>query len=148
VKTFRFSLQRVLEWRTVQLRAEEEKLAALMQRLDKIIQNINGLTAAEQKSEEGVLSRPEMQGGELQALAAFRARIQKHRSFLESEKQACEKQVAAQRAQMLKARKELLVLEKLKDKRHKAWVYLSNRELEELAADSFISKLVRSEGEA
>jgi len=31
MKTFRFPLQRVLEWRALQLRVEEEKLAALQQ---------------------------------------------------------------------------------------------------------------------
>ena len=148
MKAFRFSLQRVLEWRTVQLRAEEEKLAAITNRLDTVVHNINGLSAAELKTEQGVLSRTSVAGAELQALTAFRDRVRKHKVLLEREKLQCEKLMATQRTRLLKARQDLMVLEKLKDKRHKAWVYLNERELEALAADSFISKLVRAEGEA
>jgi len=130
------------------MRAEEEKLAALSQHMGAVVHKINSLTAAEVKTEQGVLNLPAVPGAELQALTAFRARIRKHQALLETEKQQCERQIVAQRAQLLKARKDLRVLEKLKEKRHKTWVYLNDRELESLAADSFFSKLARPESEA
>jgi flagellar biosynthesis chaperone FliJ len=53
----------------------------------------------------------------------------------------------AQRARLLQARKNYRMLEKLKERRHEAWSYEMNRELENTAADSHISKLVRSRSE-
>ncbi len=145
---FRFPLERVLDWRKLQLHAEEEKLAAHQQRLDTVNHRIHALGAAELKSEWGLRKLTSVEGSELQTVAAFQARARKIREALELEKQQCEKQVAAQRTRLLKARKDFRILEKLKERRQEAWVYLSDRELESIAADSFNSKLARERSEA
>jgi flagellar export protein FliJ len=144
VKTFRFPLERVLDWRHLQMRAEEEKLAAMQHRLNLINQGINTLVSAESKSEWGVLKMPSFTGSDLQALAAFQDRVRKQRIALEIERAQFEKQIAAQRARLLKARKDFRILEKLKEKRKKAWTYLSDREVESAAAEAHISRLVQS----
>jgi flagellar export protein FliJ len=146
--SFRFPLERVLDWRKLQLRAEEEKLAAVQQRLDAVTHRINALGAAELKSEWGLRKLTSMEGSELQTVAAFQARARKIREALEIEKQQCEKLVVAQRTRLLKARKDFRILEKLKERRHEAWTYLSEREIESIAADSFNSKLARARDEA
>lgn len=145
--TFRFPLERVLEWRKLQMRAEEEKLAALQHRLGLINQRINVLSAAEMKSESGLRKLPTVSGAELHTVAAFQTRVKKHRAALDLELKQCQKLVEAQRARLLQARKNYRVLEKLKERRHEAWSYEMNRELENAAADSHISKLVRSRSE-
>ena len=147
MKTFRFPLQRVLEWRGLQMRTEEEKLAGLLRRLDTLSQKINALTASELKSESEVLKLSSVTGSDLQALTAFRARVKKERDALEIERAQCAKQIALQRTRLLKARKDFRILEKLKDRQKKAWVILSDRELESVAADAHFSKLVHSGSE-
>ncbi len=57
-----------------------------------------------------------------------------------------DKEIAEQRKQLLKARKDFRVLEKLKEKRFKGWVYLSDREIEDNAAEAYISRWSQSEG--
>jgi flagellar export protein FliJ len=141
---FRFPLERVLEWRKLQLHAEEEKLAALQQRLDLVIHRINAVTSAELKSEWGLRRLTSVGGSELQTVAAFQARARKMCEALEIEKQQCEKQVAAQRTRLLKARKDFRILEKLKERRHQTWLYLSDREVESIAADAHNSKMFRA----
>jgi hypothetical protein len=45
MKTFRFPLQRVLEWRSLQQRVEEEKLAGLQQQHTSLLQDSEQLSA-------------------------------------------------------------------------------------------------------
>jgi flagellar export protein FliJ len=141
---FRFPLERVLDWRKLQMRAEEEKLAVAQHKLETVNQRMTMLDAAELKSERGLRELPSIEGSELQTVAAFQARVRKMHDALEVEKQQCEKQIAAQRTRLLKARKDLRILEKLKERRHEAWAYLSEREIESIAADSYNSKLARA----
>jgi len=51
MKTFRFPLQRVLEWRALQLRVEEEKLAGLQQQLTSLLQLQDKLAAERNRSQ-------------------------------------------------------------------------------------------------
>jgi flagellar export protein FliJ len=146
--SFRFPLDRVLDWRKLQMRAEEEKLAAAQQKLDTVTQRLTALAAAELKSEMGLRKLPSVNGSELQTVAAFQARVRKMNHALELERLQCEKLVAAQRTRLLKARKDFRILEKLRERRHEAWVYLSDREIESIAADSYNSKLARAKSDA
>ena len=81
--TFRFPLERVLDWRKLQMRAEEEKLAALQHRLDTgEPAHQRALGAAELKSESGLRKLTSVAGSELQTVAAFQTRVKKHRAAL------------------------------------------------------------------
>jgi hypothetical protein len=44
---------------------------------------------------------------------------------------------------LLKARRDVRVLEKLKENRLREWTYLSDRETENIAAESFLAKWAR-----
>ncbi len=145
MKSFRFPLERVLDWRELQMRAEEEKLATLQRHLEMLTQRANALTAAELKSKLSVLKTTLMQGSEVHSLTAFQAQVEKERAALAVETVQCERRVAVQRARLLKAQKDLRVLEKLRERRLVDWTYSYNREVENAAADAHISKLVRGE---
>jgi flagellar protein FliJ len=144
---FRFSLERVLEWRRLQLRAEEEKLAALQHRLQQADQRIASLLAAQQKSEWSYRKLPAIAGSDLQSLAPFQSRVNRQRAALEEERRKIEALVEAQRLRVQKAAQESRVLEKLKERRYQAWAYEADREIENAAADAYIAKIVRSRSE-
>jgi flagellar export protein FliJ len=144
MKSFRFPLQRVLDWRGLQLRTEEEKLAGLQQKLTSLIHREKALAAAQSKSESEVLGSPSILGADLRALAGFQVRIKSERVALEASRAQCHTQIAEQRKRLLKARKDFRVLEQLKEKRHKSWAYLGDREVEETAAESYISNWLRA----
>jgi flagellar export protein FliJ len=145
VKTFRFPLQRVLDWRALQMRTEEEKLSGLQQTLAALVHRETALLAEQLKSEMELLGQPSIDGSDLQALASYQLRIQHERDALRANRVRCESQIAEQRTRLLKARKDCRVLEKLKDKRWRTWTYLSDREVEHTAAENYISKWVREE---
>ncbi|HEY1757513.1 MAG TPA: hypothetical protein VGG72_19225 [Bryobacteraceae bacterium] len=147
MKAFRFPLQRALDWRTVQLRAEEEKLAILQRKLAALIHREKAVMAAQSRSESTVLGRPSMAGSDLRVLSGFQVRAKSERTTLQSSRTQCGVQIAEQLKRLLKARQDCRVLEQLKEKRHKAWVYLGEREVEDTAAESYISNWLRSNAE-
>jgi flagellar export protein FliJ len=144
VKTFQFPLQRVFDWRALQMRAEEEKLSAMQHRLGALVHRENALTAAELKSSLGLLKLSSIGGGDLQALAAFQLRMKNERGSLKAARLQLEKQVAEQRTRLLKARRDFRVLEKLREKRWKEWQYLADREIEDVAAEAYLAKWARA----
>jgi flagellar export protein FliJ len=148
MKSFRFPLQRVLDWRGMLMRVEEEKLAGLQYKLASLIKQEQELMAEQARSAGCLLGSTLISGSDILALAAFQARIQRGIASLKASQAQCQVQMAEQRKQVLKARKDCRVLEKLKEKRLKAWTYLSDREVEDTASENYISQWVRSSLEA
>src|SRR5580698_9813502 len=147
MKAFRFPLQRVLDWRGLQLRAEEERLGGLQQKLASLAHQEKALTAAQARSEAAVLGLEAIPGSELQALSGFRLRIRSERATLAAARAQCEAHIAEQRKRLLKARKECRILEQLKEKRHQEWSHASDREIEETAAESYLAGWLRANAE-
>jgi flagellar export protein FliJ len=143
VTQFRFSLERVLELRRLQLQAEEEKVARLQQQLEGIDQRTSAIASTELKSEWALRKMPAVAAPDLHTLSDFQARVRKVQAALAVEKQRVTKEIQAQRARLLNARREFRVIEKLKERRFKVWQYQADREIEGLAADAHNSKLIR-----
>jgi flagellar export protein FliJ len=143
MRSFRFPLQRVLDWRSLQLRTEEERLAGLQQKLAALIHQENALNVAESKCQAALLGLTTIQGSELRAMTGFKQRIAGERETLKSNRGKCEVQIAEQRTRLLKARKDCRVLEKLKEERKKEWKYQGDREVEDTAAESYIANWLR-----
>jgi flagellar export protein FliJ len=145
MKSFQFPLQRVLDWRVVRMRAEEERLASLQRKLAALHHRETTLIAAELKAETGLLRLPAIDGSDLRALAAFQLRLRRERVALKAERAQCEAHIAEQRQRLLNARRDCRALEKLKDKRKRIWASLLDREIEETAAEAFLSQWARTE---
>jgi len=148
MKAFRFPLQRVLEYRELQMRTEEEKLSTVQNQLEEVLHRENALTAAQLNAEMSLLGRPLVEATEFRALSAFQLRIRSEKISLLAARANLETQIAEQRKRLLKVRKDCKILENLKDRRKKAWTYLSDREIENTAAESYISNWARSNAES
>jgi flagellar export protein FliJ len=148
MKAFQFPLQRVLEWRELQMRTEEEKLSTIQNKLAQVLHRENALTAAQLNAEMKVLGKPLVEASEFRALAAFQLRIRGEKVSLVAARKNLEVQIAEQRKRLLKARKDCKILENLKERRKKTWTYLNDRELENTAAESFISNWARTNAES
>ena len=140
---FQFPLQRVMEWRALQVRSEEEKLTGMQQQHEALVLREKALTAAELNSEMGLLKMPTIDGNDLQALSQFQARIHTERRNLQVRRKHFEAQIVEQRKHLLKARRDHRVLEKLKETRWRTWTYLNDREIETIAAEAYMSKWIR-----
>jgi flagellar FliJ protein len=145
MKTFRFPLQRVLEWRALQLRVEEEKLAALQQQLASMLELREKLSAERNRSQSHLFASGTAAGSDLQSWALYQARLVKQQELLKTQLLQCEKLTFEQRQKLLKARTDHRVLERLKERRWRQWVYLNDREQEDTAAEVYLSKWSRED---
>ena len=145
MKTFRFPLQRVLEWRALQQRVEEEKLAGLQQQLTSLLQLRKQLSSERNRSQSQLFSSGTAAGSDLQSWALYQARLVKQQELVKTQLGQCEKLILEQRQRLLKARTDHRVLERLKERRWRQWVYLNDRELEDTAAEVYLSKWSRED---
>jgi len=148
MKTFRFPLQRVLEWRALQLRVEEEKLSGLQQQLTSLLQLREQLSSERNRSQSQLFSSGTAAGSDLQSWALYQARLVKQQELVKTQLVQCEKLILEQRQRLLKARTDHRVLERLKERRWRQWVYLNDRELEDTAAEVYLSKWSRDDSES
>lgn len=148
MKTFRFPLQRVLEWRALQQRVEEEKLAGLQQQLTSLLQLRKQLSSERNRSQSQLFSSGTAAGSDLQSWALYQARLVKQQELVKTQLGQCEKLILEQRQRLLKARTDHRVLERLKERRWRQWVYLNDRELEDTAAEVYLSKWSRDDSES
>lgn len=148
MNAFRFRLDRVLEWRRKQLDAEEEKVRLRAAAVDAVDRERAELEAASISAEIEVRRRDGVTGADLAALDHFRrhARAEEHR--LESRRAECARELAAQQAAMLEARRRCRLLERLKERRWSEWKAASDRELDQAAAESYLARWGRDEGGA
>ena len=147
MKAFRFPLQRVLEWRALQLRVEEEKLASLQQQMASLTQMQEKLTAARNRSETHLFASGTAAGSDLQSWALYQARLARQQDAIKKQIAQCNQFITEQRQRLLKARTDHRVLEKLKERRWRQWVYLNDRELEDTAAEVYLARWGREDSE-
>jgi|SRR5580704_12727470 hypothetical protein len=147
MKAFRFKLQKVLEWREMQLQIAQEKLEQLQRQLDFLIQQEERIRAFYAEAQGKMLASPVLTGSELQAMAGLKQRTQQQLSKVRVRRSECAALVADQRGRTLRARQDHLVLEKLRERRQKEWVYLSERELDSTAAELYLATWTRDAGD-
>jgi|SRR5579871_652960 len=138
--TFRFRLQRVLDWQERVCRLEEEKLGQRLSELAAVEAHIARLTAGTAAIEQGFVQSSEITPSGLWALGAFRKTAVIEREKLvrnQAERQAA---VAAQRERLLAEKQRLQVLEKLRERAWSAHLRENNRQLEALASESYLAK--------
>ncbi len=137
---FTFRLQKVLDWRRAQLGMEEIKFRQQATEIAAIdrqrIELADSLAAAEAQIRH-ISGAP---GHDLAALGNYRLYVQAKDKALAAQLSECEKRLVEQRNAMLAARRRCRLLERLKERRQAEWEAARNRELEELASDSFLAQ--------
>lgn len=147
MKAFRFSLEKILEWRKTQLRTAEERLSQLQAQLEALKQQEQAIQAAYHQAHTRLLAAPQVTGLDFQAYSASQARALKEQAILRSEIGRVTSLVDDQRERLVKARRDHKILERLREQRQRQWQYLFDREIENDAAESYLSNWIRAEAE-
>jgi flagellar biosynthesis chaperone FliJ len=140
---FRFSLQRVLDWRRAQLEREQiafEREASALAELDRALAEleVSGI-----RTELQVRAWSPIAGADLAALGRFRASIQKKEEAIGALRADRRKKLASQQAAVLEARRRFRLLERLKERREAEWRRAAEREIENVASESFLARWKR-----
>ena len=140
MRAFEFPLRQALQWRRTQLELEENKLRQLAGTLEEMALAAIRLDLVKGRAEVAVRQSAVVEAGDLWALAAYRQRLIAELQALAQRRMACEQQVAAQRQKVLEAQRQCRLLEKLEQRRHAEWRREADREMESLAAESFLAR--------
>ena len=141
--TFRFPLQKALDWRQSQLELAEARLqqqAAALAALDRARAAVD---AEGMRTEVQVREWRPLAGADLAALGSFRLRMQSREKTIAAQRVDCDRELAARKTEMLEARRRCRLLERLKDRRLAEWQAAADRELEAVASESFLAQWAR-----
>jgi hypothetical protein len=139
MKAFEFRLRRALDLRKTQLELEENTLRQLAGKLDELALAAVKLDLVKGRAEVAVRQAAVVEAADLWALSAYRQRIMAELRELALRREAAERQVAGQRQKVLEAQRRVRLLEKLEQRRHAEWSREADREMESLAAESFLT---------
>jgi hypothetical protein len=141
---FQFRLQRVLDFRRTQFQIAE----AACQRAGIQLHGIQAQQAALQsrkfETRKAIASLPEATGRELAPLPAWYRWTETERKRLTVLENAAAQDLQKRRQALVEAQRKVRLLEKLHDRRQAEWQCEFDHEIEELAADAFNSRFLRS----
>lgn len=143
MKSFRFPLERVREWRAGQVEIEENHLRRLMVERSELIARRDWITEDCRGREVALVRASSVDGAALGALESYRRWAKVQTAMLTSQISEVDTRVAAQRARLAEAQRNCKLLEKLKDRAHRQWQKAADAKLETLAGEAFLAKWQR-----
>jgi hypothetical protein len=99
------------------------------------------LEAQRNEAERDVTRRSDLRGEDLLALASFKEYLSRRESILSRQKTELATKIATQRTEVVEAERNVKLLGRLKDRKLQEWKSASDRELDDLAADSHLARL-------
>ncbi len=140
MKTFRFPLQRVLDWRTTQLEIEQaryQKCAAAVAALDHARAE---LEASAIQAEVQVREWRPVAGADLVALDSFQNAVRAKERSIAIRRVEAAKAAEAQMTVMLEAQRRCRLLERLKDQRLADWRIEEEKDLEAVGTEAYLAR--------
>ena len=143
MKSFKFPLEKVLELRRTQLGLEEAKHKREVAAVAAIDKRRAEVEAAGVKAEIEVRLWNPIQSSDLVALGNYRLKVKAEESALAKHRFDAAQKLAAQQKLMLEARRRCKLLERLRERRLEEWTAERDKEIDEIAAESFLSRWSR-----
>jgi flagellar biosynthesis chaperone FliJ len=142
---FHFALDKILRWRATELAAEEAKLQRLIQERARIEAMLSRVATERSGLAGSVAILPDLRGADFRAMAAYGLRLRQHVEKIQEARTRVENGLAAQQKKYALAKLRLRLLEQLKERRLQRWKYEEARQVETLAAESYLSGWNRDE---
>jgi flagellar export protein FliJ len=141
--TFRFRLEKVLQWRRKQMELEEAKYQQRMREAAELEAERSRMEAAGIGAETQVRAWSPVTGNDLAALANYRKYVAAQERQIAVRHAEARQRAEAQQKAMMEARRHCQLLERLKERRLAEWQAAADKELEEIAAESHLARLSR-----
>ena len=140
MKTFQFPLAKALDWRRIQLELEEARYKQQIASLAGLDQQRAEVEASGIRAEIQVREWSPIAAGDLSALGNFRLYIKSQESEIARRRFEAAQKLAEQQKLMLEARRRWRLLDRLKDRRLAEWTTGRDREVEQIAAESYLAR--------
>jgi hypothetical protein len=144
MKRFHFSLERVRQWRRLQLEIEQERLEEFLRERGSLTKERESLESCLAEAESSVWTGAATNALELRALDEFRLYIASEQRKLGQRMTACDQKIAVQKERVIEERRRAALLDRLRERRHVEWQKEFDKELEALAAESYLSSWART----
>ena len=152
MKRFSFPLERVRQWRNMQVEVEHSKLRQLfdeMRRLELASERLAAAVAeAEFAVQEAASTRQAVDGQQLADLDDYRLYSKREEQRLAAQREQLQGRIAEQRGRLVEARRNFRLLEKLKQSRLEEWERDYHREVESLASELHLARWNREQPES
>ena len=144
MKRFAFRLERILEWRRSRMEEEQRALERLVAERASLEAEQARLEAALEQARGAVrqaaASGQALEAETLVALENFSRSVSNEQAVLEQRRAEIERRIAQQRVRLLAARRDLRVIEKLRERAYRAWERDCARELDALATEAYLAR--------
>jgi hypothetical protein len=148
MKRFEFPLETVRRWRLERAGIEELKLRQILAEKHKLAATKAQIQSELTQTVHQVIGQRSMQPLELESLDSFRLYIRGRVRDLEHQERQYEAKIVEQRNQVLEARRQFELLERLRQKAMAEWRAAGDKEQEEMAAELFLAKSIRDRNRA
>lgn len=140
MKKFTFPLGRVMEFRRMQARAEEMRLENLYAELRAIDAREVALIQESLRAEKSLRAQASVTGFDLELFGARREAMKQERSRLDKARADCRRRIDAQLQVVAAKRRDVKLLEHLRDRRFEAWERNMHREVDQQAGEAYLAK--------
>jgi hypothetical protein len=144
MKRFQFPLDRVRQYRLLQMETEHVKLEQLLAKRHALEQLEANLARQRFEADEQLRRQTRagtsVEAGEVASMAGFRAYCKQMGQLLASRRAELDHQIAAQRREVLEARRRYEVLDRFRVKEKVKWTAEFNKELDTLAEENYLSR--------
>jgi flagellar export protein FliJ len=143
VKKFDFPLARVMEFRRLQARLEEIKLEALYAELRALDAREVASIQLKVQSEKEMKSAKSVTGFDLEVFDAYRKALQEDQKRMDKARADCRKRIDAQLAVLTIKRRDVKLLEHLKEQRFVKWEKEMFKEIDQQADEAYLAKFAK-----
>ena len=148
MKRFGFSLETVRRWRLERAGIEELKLRQILADKQRLATTKVQIQSEAAQTVQQVIGQPSMQSLELASLDSFRLYVRGQVRDIENQERQCEARIIEQRNNVLEARRQFELLDRIRHKAFREWQAAGNKEQEETAAELFLAKSIRDRNRA
>ncbi len=143
MKKFLFPLERVHAWRRLEYDRECAVLASLEADLKAGVQREQAIRDERVQCEQSLARSIHFEAHEVGTLANWQAQVSRSLAAMAMKQQQTQARVAQQRAKVSVAERQVKLLERLRERRHSAWLVEVSKEEEALAAESYLARGIR-----
>src|SRR5271167_2391231 len=133
MKRFHFPLETVRRWRLERAGIEELKLRHILAEKQKLAASKEKIQDEMSQTARQVLEQPSIPALELESLDSFRLHVRGRIRKMEQQERECEVRIIEQRNNVLEARRQFELIDRLRQKALTEWQAAGNKEQEDMA---------------
>ena len=140
MKSFRFRLERVLRWRGIELAMQEAMLKRLLDEEMRLRSTLAAIQSEKLQLSLNTAALPDASGHDLNFIGGYASRLARQRDRALQQQREKQREITAQMQAHRAAKQRHQLLEELRERRLDEWQRDSDREIEELAQESYLSR--------